>query len=85
MWTKVTVVALVVLGTAAFYAWKSVASYAAFPEAVAVAERAERMRGWYVVAPGGAAGLPPRAAVTLNAHARTHAGGRPSLGFAELV
>lgn len=44
---------LVVLVVGGFYAWTRTARYAAFPEAVAVAERAERSRGWYVFAPAG--------------------------------
>ncbi len=53
-WLKPTVFALVVvvvLGAAAFFGWTRLARYVAFPEAVAVAERAERVRGWYVFAP----------------------------------
>jgi pimeloyl-ACP methyl ester carboxylesterase len=45
--------ALVVLLVGGFYAWTRVARYAAFPEAVAVAEAAERVRGWTVFAPDG--------------------------------
>jgi hypothetical protein len=55
-WLKVAVVALVallLLGTAAFYGWTRTARYAAFPEAAAVAQRAERLQGWYVFAPAG--------------------------------
>jgi hypothetical protein len=46
-------VALVVLVAAGFYGWTRVARYAAFPEALAVAGQAERVRGWYVFAPEG--------------------------------
>jgi len=46
-------VALVLLAPAGFYGWTRVARYEAFPEALAVAERAERVRGWYVFAPEG--------------------------------
>lgn len=45
--------ALVVVLVGGFYAWTRVARYAAFPEAVAVAEAAERVRGWTVFAPEG--------------------------------
>jgi len=45
--------ALVVVGAVGFYGWTRVARYAAFPEAVAVAEGAERVRGWTVFAPAG--------------------------------
>lgn len=47
----VVVAALLVLVPAAVYGWTRVARYAAFPEALAVAERAERAQGWYVFAP----------------------------------
>ncbi len=47
------VVSLVVLVAAGFYGWTRVARYAAFPEARAVAERAERVQGWNVFAPDG--------------------------------
>ncbi len=47
----VVVVALLVLVPAGIFGWTRVARYAAFPEALAVAERAERVRGWYVFAP----------------------------------
>ena len=46
-----TLAVLVVLVPAAFYGWTRVARYAAFPEAVAVAQGAERVGGWYVFAP----------------------------------
>lgn len=50
----VVVAAAVVLAlVGGFYAWTRVARYAAFPEAVAVAEAAERLRGWTVFAPDG--------------------------------
>ena len=55
-WLKVAavaLVALVIVGGAGFYGWTRVARYAAFPEAVAVAEGAERVRGWYVFEPAG--------------------------------
>lgn len=57
-WTRVVglaLVALLVLAPLAFYGWTRVARYAAFPEAVAIAEQAERTRGWYVFAPPEAA------------------------------
>ena len=53
-WIKIvalTLVALLVLGSVGLYGWTRVARYQAFPEALAVAERAERVRGWYVFAP----------------------------------
>jgi hypothetical protein len=43
--------AVALLLPAGFYGWTRIARYEAFPEAVAVAERAERVRGWYVFAP----------------------------------
>jgi hypothetical protein len=49
----VVVAAVVVLIVGGIYAWTRVARYAAFPEAVAVAEGAERVRGWTVFAPEG--------------------------------
>jgi len=49
----VVVAALVVVLVGGFYAWTRVARYAAFPEAVAVAEDAERVRGWTVFTPEG--------------------------------
>ena len=55
-WIKIaalTLVALLVLGSVGLYGWTRVARYQAFPEALAVAERAERVRGWYVFAPEG--------------------------------
>jgi pimeloyl-ACP methyl ester carboxylesterase len=55
-WMKVAVVALaalVVVGAVGFYGWTRVARYAAFPEAAAVADAAQRVRGWYVFAPEG--------------------------------
>jgi hypothetical protein len=45
--------ALIVLVAVGFYGWTLVARYAAFPEALAVAGQAERVRGWYVFAPEG--------------------------------
>ena len=47
------VAALLVVGAVGFYAWTRVARYSAFPEAVAVADRADRARGWYVFEPAG--------------------------------
>lgn len=47
----VALVALILLAGAGFYGWTRVARYPAFPEAVAVAEGAERMNGWYVFVP----------------------------------
>jgi pimeloyl-ACP methyl ester carboxylesterase len=55
-WMKVAAVALaalVVVGAVGFYGWTRVARYAAFPEAAAVADAAQRVRGWYVFAPEG--------------------------------
>jgi hypothetical protein len=49
----VVAAAVLVLLVAGFYGWTRVARYAAFPEAVAVAEAAERVRGWTVFAPEG--------------------------------
>jgi len=49
----VVAAAVVVVLVGGFYAWTRVARYAAFPEAVAVAEAAERVRGWTVFAPEG--------------------------------
>ena len=49
----IVVAAAVVLLAGGFYAWTRVARYAAFPEAVVVAEGAERVRGWTVFAPAG--------------------------------
>ena len=46
-----TLAVLVVLVPAAFYGWTRVARYGAFPEAVVVAQSAERTGGWYVFAP----------------------------------
>ena len=45
--------AVLVLLVAGSYGWTRVARYAAFPAAVAVAEAAERVRGWTVFAPEG--------------------------------
>lgn len=47
--------AALVLAVAGFYTWTRVARYTAFSEAVAVAQQAERERGWTVFAPDGAA------------------------------
>jgi len=49
--TGIIALSLVVLVAAGFYGWTRVARYAAFPDALAVAERAERTQGWYVFAP----------------------------------
>jgi hypothetical protein len=49
----VVVAALVVVLVGGFYAWTRAARYAAFPEAVAVAEAAQRTRGWVVFEPAG--------------------------------
>ena len=49
----VVVVAVIALFVGAFYAWTRTARYAAFPEAVAVAERADDMGGWLVFEPSG--------------------------------
>lgn len=46
-------VSLVVLVAAGLYGWTRVARYQAFPETLAIAERAERVQGWYVFAPDG--------------------------------
>jgi len=58
-WLKrgaVALLSVVVLGTVGLIVWARVARYDAFPEAVAVASAAERVRGWYVFAPTAAAG-----------------------------
>ena len=47
----VVVVAFLALVVGGFYAWTRTARYAAFPEALAVAERATSMRGWTVFEP----------------------------------
>jgi hypothetical protein len=49
----VVAAAVVLALVGGFYAWTRVARYAAFPEAVAVAEAAEQVRGWTVFAPDG--------------------------------
>ncbi len=49
----VVVVAVLALIVGGFYVWTRTARYAAFPEAVAVAEAADRERGWTVFAPAG--------------------------------
>ena len=46
-----TLAVLVLLVPAAFYGWTRVARYTAFPEAVAVAQAAERTGGWFVFVP----------------------------------
>jgi hypothetical protein len=55
-WFKIAALSLatlIVVVAVGFYGWTRVARYAAFPEAVAVADGAERVRGWYVFAPVG--------------------------------
>ncbi len=54
-WLKVAVVALALLalGATSFYGWTRAARYGGFPEAVTLAQDAERLRGWYVFAPEG--------------------------------
>jgi hypothetical protein len=47
----VVVAGIVVVIVGGFYGWTRTARYAAFPEAVAVAERAETVRGWTVFEP----------------------------------
>ena len=47
----VVVVAVLALFVGGFYGWTRTARYAAFPEAVAAAERAESLRGWTVFEP----------------------------------
>ena len=49
----VVVVGVVLLLVGGFYAWTRTARYAAFPEAVAVADRATSVRGWTVFEPTG--------------------------------
>lgn len=49
----VALLAMLVLVAGGFYVWSRTARYAAFPEAVAVAEAAEQVRGWTVFAPVG--------------------------------
>jgi len=49
----VSVAVLLVVASAGFYLWTRVASYPAFPEAVALAEQAETDDGWYVFEPDG--------------------------------
>jgi hypothetical protein len=43
--------ALLILASAGFYAWTLIATYPAFPEAVARAEQARTERGWFVFEP----------------------------------
>jgi hypothetical protein len=50
----VVVAAVLALFVGGFYGWTRTARYAAFPEALAVAERAESVRGWTVFEPAGA-------------------------------
>jgi hypothetical protein len=52
--TGIVALSLVVLVAAGIYGWTRVSRYAAFPEAVAASERAERTRGWYAFVPDGA-------------------------------
>ncbi|MHB1017282.1 MAG: alpha/beta hydrolase [Coriobacteriia bacterium] len=55
-WLKPVVISLVVLlllASAGFYAWTRIARYPAFPEAAELAGRAETERGWYVFEPAG--------------------------------
>ena len=53
--TAIVVVAGVLLLLAGgFYGWTRTARYPAFPEAVAVADRAASVRGWTVFEPTGA-------------------------------
>ena len=47
----VVVAGIVVVIAGGFYAWTRTARYTAFPEAVAVADRAESVRGWTVFEP----------------------------------
>lgn len=49
----VVVLGVVLLLVGGFYAWTRTARYAAFPEAVAVADRATSVRGWTVFEPTG--------------------------------
>jgi len=46
--------AVLLLGAAGFYGWTRTARYAAFPEAAALAARAETARGWIAFEPAGA-------------------------------
>jgi len=45
--------AVLVLAAVGFYTWTRMATYPAFPEAVALAETAQTERGWYVFEPDG--------------------------------
>ena len=47
----VVVVAVLAVFVGGFYGWTRMARYAAFPEALAVAERADTVRGWTVFEP----------------------------------
>ncbi|MHB1136464.1 MAG: alpha/beta hydrolase [Coriobacteriia bacterium] len=49
----ISVVALLLLASAGFYAWTRIAAYPAFPEAAERAGQAETDRGWYVFEPAG--------------------------------
>jgi hypothetical protein len=44
---------LLVIATVGFYTWTRIARYAAFPEAAALADQAQREHGWYVFEPEG--------------------------------
>jgi hypothetical protein len=48
-----SLVAMLVLASAGFYAWTRIATYPAFPEAAGLAGQAETDRGWYVFEPTG--------------------------------
>ena len=53
-WFKVagtTILVLLVLAAAGFYAWTRLATYPAFSEAAALAQQAQTERGWYVFEP----------------------------------
>jgi len=55
-WFKVagaTILVLLVLAAAGFYAWTRLATYPAFSEAAALAQQAQTERGWYVFEPEG--------------------------------
>lgn len=49
----ISLVVLLVLASAGFYAWTRIATYSAFPEATARAGQAVTDRGWYVFEPVG--------------------------------
>lgn len=53
-WLKrigVSVVALCVLASVGFYAWTRMSTYPAFPQAAALAQKAQTEHGWYVFEP----------------------------------